>query len=125
MNKSKIERKLRKKTNTELVETIIKAKKNSKWNEVANIISMPRRKQISANLGEINKQAKENEIILVPGKVLSEGEITKKIKIAALAFSEKAEDKLKKAKVETIKILREIEKNPEMKNVHMLKNMEK
>lgn len=119
--KSIIESQLRKKTNPELVETIIKAKKNEKWIGVAGILSSPRVNRININLDRINKEAKEGEIIIVPGKVLSQGELNKKIKIVAFNFSEKAKEKILKAKGEILSIAEEIKKNPEAKGVKIIK----
>ena len=120
-SKTKIEKQIKKKTNASLVETIISAKKNEKWIEIASILSAPRRKRINLNLEKINEEAKEGEKIVVPGKVLSQGEINKKIKIVALDFSEKAKDKLLKAGCEVEYILEEIKKNPEAKGIKVLK----
>ncbi|MBU2562285.1 MAG: 50S ribosomal protein L18e [Nanoarchaeota archaeon] len=114
----KIEKQLKRKTNSDLVKTIITAKKNKKWKKVAERLSSPKRK--SLNLEEINKQAKEGEIIVIPGKVLSQGEIDKKIKIVAFNFSEKAKEKLLKSSVKVLSILEEIKKNPEAKGVKFL-----
>ncbi|MFA6023117.1 MAG: 50S ribosomal protein L18e [Candidatus Pacearchaeota archaeon] len=122
MNKTKIERKLKKKSNPEIVETIITGKKNEKWLEVANLVSMPKRKMGSINLSDIEKQSKDNETIIVPTKVLGNGEVKKKIKIAALGFSAEAKEKLKKEKIEMVTILEEIKKNPEAKNIHIVKS---
>lgn len=120
MNRTKIERKLRRKTNQGLVETIISAKKNDKWLKVAHLISMPKRKQIAMNLNEIDKMVKDNEIVIIPGKVLSKGELTKKVRVIALGFSKEANEKLKKGKIETGTIGDEIKKNKEAKNIHIL-----
>ncbi len=122
MNKTKIERKLRRKTDQELVDTIIHAKKNSKWLKVGHLISTPRRKQSDINLNEIDKIAKDNETIIIPGKVLGNGEVSKKIRIVALYFSASALEKLKKSKVESTNILEEIKKNPEAKNIRIITN---
>src|SRR3989344_7662814 len=92
-SKTKITKQLQKKSNSKLIETILEAKKKEKWLEVAGIISGPRRKRINLNLNEINAQTNEKEKIIVPGKVLSQGEIHKKIKVIALGFSEKAKEK--------------------------------
>lgn len=118
---TKIEKQLRKKTNQELVETIIKSKKSKNWFEVAKIISGPRRKRIVMNLDEINKVAKEGEHVLVPGKVLSKGNVDKKIKIVASCISEVAKEKLEKAKISYTNMLDEIKKNPEAKGLRILK----
>ena len=120
--KTKIEKQLRKKSNNDLVEIIIAAKKNEKWVNVARVLSMPRRNSTEMNLDEINQNAKDGEIIVIPGKVLSGGEINKKIKIVAFGFSEKAREKLLKAKIQTANMLEEIKKNPEAKGIRILKN---
>lgn len=119
-SKSKIEKQLEHKTNPELVKTIIDAKKKKKWIEVAGILASPRVKKINVNLDKINKEAKEGEIIVVPGKVLSEGELDKKIKVVAFGFSEKAKEKILKAKGEVLTILEEIKKNPEGKGIKII-----
>jgi len=120
-SKAQIEKQLEKKTNPELIRTIIEAKKKKNWNEVAAILSGPRNKKIGINLNRINDEVKEGDIIVVPGKVLSQGEITKKIKIAALNFSEKAREKILKAKGEISDISEEIKKNPDAKKVKIVR----
>ena len=120
-SKAQIEKQLKKKTNPELVNTIIEAKKKKNWLVVAAVISSPRIKKINMNLNQINDEAKEGENVIVPGKVLSQGEINKKIKVVALGFSEMAKEKILKAKGETLTILEEIKKNPDAKNVRFLK----
>jgi large subunit ribosomal protein L18e len=120
-SKTSIEKKLQKKNNPLLVETLIATKKNEKWNEVGSLLSNPRRKRINLNIEEINKVSKTGETIIIPGKVLSEGEVNKKIKVVALNFSEKARKKLLEAKCEVLSILEEIKKNPEAKGLRILK----
>ncbi len=119
--KTLIEKQLRRKANPILVETIIAAKKNENWNEIASVISGSKKNRLNVNLEDINKESKDGEIIVIPGKVLSQGEIDKKVKIIALGFSEKAKEKLLKAKIETFSILEEIKKNPEAKGIKVLK----
>lgn len=118
MIKSKIKKQTKKKTNPILVKTIRICKKNPKWLEIAHILSGPRKKRVNKNIGEINK---EGEDIVIPGKVLSQGEIDKKIKVVALSFSEKAKEKLLKVKCEVSNIFQEIQKNPDAKGIKILK----
>jgi large subunit ribosomal protein L18e len=118
--KTKIDKQIQKKSNKELVETIIAAKKKDKWLKVARILSGPRRKAVSLNLEEINENSKDGETIIVPGKVLSQGEMDKKIKIVALSFSEKAKEKLLKSKILSSSIIEEIKKNPDIKKGRIL-----
>lgn len=103
---------MKRKINPELVETIQLAKKSNL--EIAKLLSGPTRKRIKKNLEEINEKAKENETIIIPGKVLGQGNINKKIKIIALDFSESAEKKLKKVKCEIRTIKQELEKNKKL-----------
>ena len=118
-SKTKIETQLKKKTNPILIETIIVAKKNPKWAEVASALTGPKKKMKNINVGELEKFSAEK--VIVCGKVLSEGEVTKKIKVVALGFSEKAKEKLKKAGCETKTILEEINGNKEAKGVFVVK----
>ena len=120
-SKTRIEKQMQKKDNPELIETLMAAKKKDKWLEVAEIISGPRRKRINLNLNEINNQIKEKDKVVVPGKVLSQGEINKKAKIIALNFSEKAKEKLLKSGCEFSNILAEIKSNPSAEGIKILK----
>ena len=119
--KSKIEKQLQRKTNSVLVETIITCKKNKNWISIAEILSGPRKNRINLNLEELNKKVKDEKIVVVPGKILSQGELDKKIKIVALGFSGRAKEKLDKSGSEALTILEEIKKNPEVKGVKILK----
>lgn len=119
-SKTKISRQAKGKRNPELVETINLAKKNKNWFKVAEILSYPRRKKFEMNLSKISENAK-GSIVLIPGKVLSQGELNKKIKVVAFNISENAKKKLENAKIEYSSILEEIKKNPEAKGVEILK----
>lgn len=72
------------------------------------------------NLDKINDASKEGETILVPGKVLSQGNIEKKIKIIAMGFSKAAMEKLSSSKTEFSLISEEIKKNPQAKGIRIL-----
>ena len=118
-SKTLIEKQVKKKNDKELVETVVAAKKNPKWFRVAEILASPRKNHLEVNLDDLEKNAKE-KIVVVSGKVLSQGEIKKKCKVVAFKFSEKAKEKLIKAGCEVGSILEEIKKNPEAKEVQIL-----
>jgi large subunit ribosomal protein L18e len=120
-SKTKISKQLERKSDSRLMETIIAAKKQEAWIEIAGLLSGPRRKRICMNLEEISKDSKVGETVLIPGKVLSQGEIDKKIKIVAFNFSEKAKEKLLSAKCEVVSILDEIKLNPSAKGIKIIK----
>ncbi len=116
ISKTKIEKRLQKKTNSDLVQTLILLKKKNP--EIAKLLAMPLKKQAEINLSEIEKLGKN---VLVPGKVLSSGELTRKLKIVAWNASEKARGKIKKAGAEFVSVTEEIKKNPELKNLEILR----
>ena len=117
---TKINEQTRKKTNPELVGAILAAKKNEAWKRVAEILSSPRKNKREENLTKINADSKDGDVIVVPGKVLSMGELNKKIKVVALSFSKGAEDKILKANSTISTIVDEIKKNPTAKAVKIL-----
>ncbi len=117
ISKTKIHKRMQRKRNPELVDTIFLAKKNNLL-ELAKRVSAPTRQQGSVNLDDLNK-LKEDRVIVV-GKVLGSGEIKKKMSVAALRFSEQAKEKLKKAGCEIKTIKQEIEKNSKLAGVKII-----
>lgn len=100
--------------------SLLGAKENVKlWKRIAKDLSRSTRIRRSVNIDRIQRYTRENEIALVPGKVLSDGELTKKITIAAYQFSAKAKEKINKTgKAITIKQL--MTENPKGNNVRII-----
>jgi len=121
ISKTKIDKKLKIKRNPKTVATLLAAKKINGWLEVAKLISRPRGKSISVNLEKIDKDTKEGDTVIVPGKVLGSGEINKKIRVCALNFSESAREKLKNKKCEVVLIIEEIKKNPKAQGIKIIR----
>jgi len=98
ISKTKIEKRLRYKQNPQLRELVIALKKQKDpiWLSVAKEIVSPRRKNKSTSLFQINKQVKDDEIVIVPRKVVASGKLEKKIQLAALSFSKTAEKEVSK-----------------------------
>jgi len=121
-SKTKIDKQLERKTHNQLVETILLAKKNSGWLEVASLLAGPRRTRIGVNLEELDKFSDGKNKIVIVGKVLSQGNVSKKIKVVAIGFSELAKEKLLKAGCEVSTIFNEIKSNPDAKGIKVFKN---
>ena len=119
-SKNLIEKQTRKKTNKSLIDMIIFLKKNGKWKKVAEKLSGPKRKEKIINLSDLNKITKDGEKVLFIGKVLSKGEINKKIIIIGLDFSSKAKEKLLKSGCKFLKIYDEALKNPKMEGIKII-----
>ena len=90
------------------------------WNRIVEDLVKPSRQRRVVNLYKIEQCAKDGETIIVPGKVLSVGDVKKKVKVAALNFSEEAKKKIEAAKGRTMTIKELLEENPEGKKVRIL-----
>lgn len=74
------------------------------WRRVADDLSKPTRQRRAVNLSRINRYTKDGETIIVPGKVLSSGELDHSLTIAAWQFSGQAKEKIEKANSKAISI---------------------
>lgn len=119
ISKTRIEQRSSRKTNKVLAEAITIIKKKNP--EYARQLAMPVKKWAELNLSQIDREVKDGENIFVPGKILSSGEMTKKVRIVAWKFSEKALAKLKDAKCEAVEVTEEIKKNPELNKLRLLR----
>jgi len=90
------------------------------WKAVAKQIKRPTRISKKINLERIERHIKEGEIVLVPGKVLSGGELTKKVIVAAFKFSGKAREKINKTGGKAMSIQAFMKEYPKAKNVRII-----
>ena len=90
------------------------------WKRIAADLEKPGRKRRAVNLSKINKYTKENEAIVVPGKVLASGEIGHKLTVGAYQFSKEAVTKLKNSNAVCMTIQDMMTKNPKGKNLRII-----
>jgi len=90
------------------------------WLAVSEKLDRPRRKRIVVNVGKIASLTKENDVVVVPGKVLGDGSINHPVTVAAIGFSKSAIEKIKRAGGKCISILELIEMNPKGTNVKII-----
>ena len=103
----------------ELIEMLWKTKRRI-WRKVAKELSKKNQYHVETNLHRINKHTKPNETVLVPGKVLSDGELDHRILIAAHAFSQAAREKLLRSKSKLMTIKELLDENPKGKNIKIM-----
>ncbi|HVL49469.1 MAG TPA: 50S ribosomal protein L18e [Candidatus Thermoplasmatota archaeon] len=88
------------KTNPVLVDLIHRLKKAGWdheapiWRDIALRLEKPTKRRVEVNLSRIDRSLREGETALVPGKLLAAGELTKRVDVAAYAFSEAARAKI-------------------------------
>lgn len=90
------------------------------WKRVANDLSRPTRSRRVVNLHTISRNTKKDDIIVVPGKVLSDGEIAHGVSVAAFKFSKLAVDKIVNAGGKVMTISELVKTNKEGKNVKII-----
>jgi len=89
------------------------------WKKVSKKLAGSRKNRVEANLNRINNKTKQNDVIVIPGKVLGNGELNHKITIACLDYSKPARKKIEKSGSKLISIEDLLEQNPEGKNVKL------
>ena len=115
-----------KKTNPMLIALIHELKKEANendapiWKDIALRLEKPLRNWPEVNLDRIDKHIKKNETVLIPGKVLSTGNLVKKVSVAAWSFSEKSQEKIKKAGGKCMSIEDLLKNNPKGKDIRIL-----
>ena len=93
--------------------------KNGVWKRVALELERPTRQHRVVNLSKIEKYSEDNDVVVVPGKLLSGGELTKKVTIIAYNYSQKTLDKIS-GKANVISIEEALKKYPNAKNIKII-----
>ena len=87
---------------------------------LAKRFKKPSNNRPEVNLSRINRNTKDGDTIVVPGKILSSGILEKKLTIACFKSSLKAEEKIKESGSNILTIKELIEKNPKGSNVKII-----
>lgn len=107
----------------ELIRELKKSAREEKaevWKALAKELSRPRRSRREVNIWRINQNTKDGEIIVVPGKVLGDGRLDHRIKIAAFKFSDNAIDKIEKSGGKYMSISDLVKENPKGSNIRII-----
>ena len=113
-------------TNPHLQQLIMRLKKTAAennvplWRRVADDLEQSTRSKTEVNLSRIDRYAKDGELILIPGKVLGSGRLSRKLTIAAWRISRQALEKVHEAKGEVLTIEELLSKNPAGKKVRII-----
>jgi len=113
-------------TNPGLIGTVRLLRKKAResgapiWRDVADRLASSRRRRVTVNVGRLNRHVKDEETVVVPGKVLGAGVLAHAVSVAAFAFSGEAEAKILRAKGKCLSILELVEANPKGSNVRIM-----
>ncbi|HID71518.1 MAG TPA: 50S ribosomal protein L18e [Thermoplasmata archaeon] len=115
-----------KKTNPELQQLIQLLRKKSHehqapiWKDLAKRLGRSRKEWPSINVSRLEKHLSEGQVVVVPGKLLGSGELTKPFTVGAFKFSKKAREKIIKAGGTCVSIEELAEKNPKGSNIRIM-----
>lgn len=111
------------KTTNPRLKSLIKELKQRKgvWKDLGEELDSSNKRRAEVNLYKLNKELEEDEIGLVPGKILGYGEINHPIKTAALNYSGKANEKIKNQDGKPRRIEELLEKDPEKDKIRIIK----
>lgn len=88
--------------------------------DLAEKIEKSERKRAEVNLSKLEKICKKDEIVVIPGKVLSSGNLKKPLTVAAVNFSMSAVEKIQDAGGKVLSINELIQENPKGTNVRIV-----
>ena len=119
MSKKQISRK----SNSELVKTIDELKTASRkndapiWKSVAKKLEGPSRNWPVVNVSKIEYNAVKNGKVVIPGKIMGSGTLSKKVTVSAYSFTKTAIQKIESAGGKCMIYNDFIKKNPTGKDV--------
>ncbi len=108
----------------ETIDTLLKVSRESEspvWRDIAKRLSGGRRRYASINVGKLNELSEEGDILIVPGSVLGEGKLTKKVVIAGLKASDTALEKISSSGSTFKKLIDLALENPKPVNVRIMR----
>lgn len=112
--------------NIEVLETsnelkkIYTEKKSKIWKRIHDDILKPTRKRREVNLAKLERYCTDDDVIVIPGKLLGTGVLTKKITIAPMLISNKTKEKLSNSNAKLMSIIELAKKNPKGTKVRII-----
>jgi large subunit ribosomal protein L18e len=114
------------KENSELVRLIVELRRAARshrapiWATVADRLERPRHRVVPVNVGHLERLAETGETVVVPGKLLAHGPLSKPLTVAAFAYSKDARTKIHAAGGVAISVHDLIKVKPDGAGVRLL-----
>ena len=119
--------KIIRKTNPRIISLILtlkeRANENSAplWRDIAKRLEMPSRNYAAVNISKINRHTADDDVLLIPGKVLGAGLLDHPVTVAALTFSDSAVDKITEAGGKCLSLEEIMEANPKGSGIRIFR----
>jgi large subunit ribosomal protein L18e len=114
------------KENPQLLHLLVELRRASRahaapvWSTVAARLERARHSVDPVNVGQLERLAGAGETVVVPGKVLADGPLSKAITVAAFSFSAGAREKIRAAGGSTLTLPALLKANPKGAGVRLL-----
>ena len=114
------------KQNPELARLIGEMRRTSRaqhqafWGSVADRLERPRHQVVPVNVGHLERLASPEETVVVAGKLLADGALTKRLTVAAFSYSAEAKAKVHAAGGQAISIHDLLKSRPTGAGVRLL-----
>ncbi len=90
------------------------------WDAVARRLARPRHQVVPLNTGQLERLASAGETVVVPGKLLADGRLAKKLTVGAFSFSEEARAKVHAAGGAAVPLRELLKSHPNGTGVRLL-----
>jgi large subunit ribosomal protein L18e len=113
------------KENPELVRTLIELRRAAKrhkaaiWGDLAEQLARGRHQRTPVNVAHLERLAHPDETVVVPGKVLADGVLTKPLTVAAFHYSALARVKIREAGGQALSIDELLKARPDGQGVRL------
>ena len=90
------------------------------WRDIALRLERPARHWAEVNVGNLDRHANEDDVIVVPGKLLGAGDLNKKVTVAAFRCTGQAKEKVANAGGRSLSLEELVKSNPKGSNVRIM-----
>ena len=107
----------------EMVKTLSSASKKNKapiWGRLADLALKPTIAKRTINLGQLDKFVSDNDVVVVPGKVLGTGSLSHKITLCSFSISVSSAKKVQQSGGKILDISQLIKNHPTGKGVKII-----
>ncbi len=117
---------LKNKTNPNIIRLVKDLKKQARekdapiWRDVAERLEKSSKNWAEVNLSTIQRYAGDGEMLVVPGKVLGSGYLTKKVTVGSFNISKSAKETIEEAGGKYLSIRELAEKNPKGSGIRIM-----
>jgi large subunit ribosomal protein L18e len=114
------------KDNPELRRALVALERSAKahdapvWRSVADRLARPRHRGVPVNVGQLDRRARPDEFVAVPGKLLAAGELSKPLTVGAFAYSAQAREKIHRAGGKALTLDQLVRAKPDGTGVRLL-----